>query len=192
MAHRRLIDSVKPSSKPFAAACFCAADAVHRLLRGDGSIDLEEDIRWIPALSLINWSGPSPLKRTREASPGFSVELDGTILLQALARPLFHARELRILNDTTREYEPLFPQKLEPTAGLLRRIFNLLRFNSLDEAIQVLRNRYLAAGRDIVMPPLGFEANGELVAASLLIPISDQAVVRGIRRWLQPSKRRSN
>jgi hypothetical protein len=99
---------------------------------------------------------------------------------------------LEILSDATRKFEPLFPQKLEPTAGLQRRIFNLLRFNSIDEAIQILRDRYLAAGRAIVMPPSGFEADGELVAASLLIPISDQAVVGGICRWLQPSKRRSN
>ncbi len=92
--------------------------------------------------------------------------------------------------DEMRESEPLFPHKIEPPTGLLRRVFNLLRFNSLDEAIQVLRDRYLATGRDIVMPPPSLQANGELVAASLLIPISDQAVVSGLRRWLQPSKRR--
>ncbi len=188
VAHRRLIDADNATSKPFAAACFCSAAAVHRLLRDDGSIDLGEVIRWIPALSLIDWSRPPRIESTREPD----VELDGTILLQALARPLFHGRKLVVRNDETRQPEPLFPQKLEPTAGLLRRVFNILRFNSLDEAIQVLRDRYLAAGRDIVMPPLGFAANGELVAASLLIPISDQAVVSGFRRWLQPSKRRSN
>ncbi len=192
VAHRRLIDAEKPTSKPFAASCFCSSDAVHRLLRGDGSIDLEEVMRWVPALSLIDWSRSPRLGSCSENSAESFVEPDGTILLQALARPLFHGRKLVIRNDATREPEPLFPQKLEPMAGLLRRVFNLLRFNSLDEAIQVLRDRYLAAGRDIVMPPSGFEANGELVAASLLIPISDQAVVSGFRRWLQPSKRRSN
>ena len=112
--------------------------------------------------------------------------------MQALARPLFHGSKLVIRNDETRRLEPFFPQQLEPTAGLLRRVFNLIRFNSLDEAIQILRDRYLAAGRDIVMPSTGFEANGELVTASLLIPISDQAVVSGFRRWLNPSKRSSN
>lgn len=188
VAHRRLIDADIATSKPFAASCFCSAAAVHRLLRDDGSIDLEEVIRWIPALSLIDWSRPLRIESTRESD----VELDGTILLQALARPLFHGRKLIVRNDATRQPEPLFPQKLEPTARLLCRVFNLLRFNSLDEAIQVLRDRYLAAGRDIVMPPPGFDANGELIAASLLIPISDQAVVSGFRRWLQPSKRRSN
>ena len=142
----------------------------------------------IPALSLIDWSRKPRIESTREPA----VELDGTILLQALARPLFHGRKLVVRNDETRQPEPLFPQKLEPSVGLLRRVFNLLRFNSLDEAIQVLRDRYLAAGRDIVMPPPGFAANGELVAASLLIPISDQTVVSGFRRWLQPSKRRPN
>lgn len=192
IAHRRLIDADQPTSKPFAAACFCSANTVYRLLRSDGSIDLEEVAGWVPALSLIDWSGSPPVKMTLTSSTESSIEFDGTIALQALARPLFHGRKLEIRNDATRKSEPLFPQKLEPTAGLLRRVFNLLRFNSLDEAIQVLRDRYLAAGRDIVKPPPGFEANGELVAASLLIPISDQAVVKGFRRWLQPSKRRSN
>jgi len=190
IAHRRLIDAEMPTSKPIAAACVCSANAVHRLLRGDGSVDLDEVIRWVPALSLIDWSRSPPLRSVRELSAESFIEVDGTILMQALVRPLFHGRNLKILNDATRKSEPLFPRKLEPKAGLLRRVFNLLRFNALDEVIQVLRDRYLAAGRAIVIPPLGFEANGEVIAASLLIPISDHAVVSGVRRWLQPLKRR--
>lgn len=133
------------------------------------------------------------MRRPASKLPNLSVELDGTIALQALARPLFHGRKLTVWNGELSERDPLFPQRLEPTAGLLRRVFNLLRFNSLDEAIQVVHNHYLAAGREIVMPPpAGFAAHGELVAVSLLIPISDRAVISGLRRWFQPSKRRSN
>ncbi len=157
---------------------------VQRLLRDDGSIDLEEVVRWIPALSLIDWSRSSRYRSDLKSS----VEPDGTILLHALARPLFHSGSVTLKDKHTGELVPLFPPGLKFSAGLLRRIFNLLRFNSLDEAIQVLRERYLAAGRSIVMPPPGFEANGERVAASLLIPLSNQAVGDGIRRWLQPSK----
>lgn len=192
VAHRRLIDADRPESKPFAARCVCSADGVYRLLRNDDSIDLEEVVRWIAPLSLINWSRASCLGNICGQTRESSIQLEGTILLQALARPLFHGRQLTIRKDEMRGSEPLFPHKIEPPAGLLRRVFNLLRFNSLDEAIQVLRDRYLAAGRDIVMPPPSLQANGELVAASLLIPISDQAVVSGLRRWFQPSKRRSS
>jgi CRISPR-associated protein Csx17 len=192
VAHRRLIDADEPDSRPLAATYCCSADAIYRLLRNDDSMDLEEVIRWVPALSLIDWSRRPRPGTVHEQPARSSVELDGTMLLQGLVRPLFHCRKLTVWNDDTRAHEPLFPQKFKPSAGLLRRVFNLLRFNSLDEAIQVLRDRYLAAGRGIVMPSAGFEANGELVAASLLIPISDQAVVNGFRRWLQPSKRRSN
>ena len=212
VAHRRLIDAEKPTSKPFAASCFCSSDAVHRLLRGDGSIDLEEVMRWVPALSLIDWSQEEfrfRIRRLRDNSFDLTSmnglpPLDGTSLLYGLARPMFHRRlvaEGEALRCWTlgatlkkRRLEELLPdyEKLIPRHGLLRRLFNLIRFNEFDEAIQVLRARYLAAGRDIVMPPSGFEAKGELVAASLLIPISDQAVVSGFRRWLQPSKRRSN
>jgi CRISPR-associated protein Csx17 len=156
VAHRRLIDADKPESNPLAATYFCSADTIYRLLRNDGSMDLEEVIRWIPALSLIDWSRRPRPGTVREQAAQSSVELDGTMLLQALARPLFHGRKVTFWNDDTREPEPLFPQKLELSAGLLRRVFNLLRFNSLDEAIQVLRDRYLTAGRDIVMPSAGF------------------------------------
>jgi CRISPR-associated protein Csx17 len=167
------------------------ADTVHRFLREDGSIDLEEVMRWIPPLSLIDWSRQPYLRAIGKQDADSSVELDGTILLQALVRPLFHASKLEVWDDKTREHEPLFPQRLTPSAALLRRIFNLLRFNSLDEAVQILRDRYLAAGRDIVMPCANLDANGELVAASLLFPLSDQAVVRGFRRWILPAKHRS-
>jgi CRISPR-associated protein Csx17 len=192
VAHRRLIDADKLTSRPLAAMCYCSGDALYRLLRNDGSIDLEEVIRWVPPLSLIDWSRRVRLGFAPEKLAVPPVELDGSMMLQTLARPLFHGRQLTIRNDKTRNCEPVFPQRFEPTAGLLRRVFNLLRFNAIDEAIQVLRDRYLTAGRDIVMPPTGFKANGELVAASLLIPISDHAVVSGLRRWLQPSKHRSN
>ena len=212
VAHRRLIDADKPKSNPFAAACSCSADAVHRVLRDDGSVDLEEVMRWVPALSLINWPRRQSRFRVNMQNGGaFDLtsmpdcpEMDGSALLYALARPLFHrclvpegaglhcwVRDERSKRNHVEELLPQY-DKLIPQPGLLRQLFNLLRFDSLDEAIQLLRNRYLAAGRDIVLPPNGFVADGSRVAAALLIPISDEDVVSGLRRWLQPSKRRSN
>src|SRR6185295_19057112 len=91
IAHRRLVDADEPTSKPFAAACYCSEVAFRRLLRNDGSSDLEEVIRWIPALSLIDWSYHHREFGQRSES---LVESDGTFLLQALARPLFHGRKL--------------------------------------------------------------------------------------------------
>ena len=79
VAHRRLIDADKPTAKPFAAACVCPADTVHRLLRNDGSIDLEEVIRWVPALSLIDWSREPCRGIPGGQAAESSIELDGTI-----------------------------------------------------------------------------------------------------------------
>ena len=75
-----------------------------------------------------------------------------------------------------------------PKVNLLRRLFYLLRFNSLDEALQVARDRYLAAGHAIVEPPLGLRADGPRIAAALLIPLANAEVATGLDRWLQPSK----
>jgi hypothetical protein len=71
---------------------------------------------------------------------------------------------------------------------LLRRLFQLFRFGSLDEAILVLRDRYLALGHSIVMPPCKLEADGERIAAALLLPMTSRDVAAGLRRWLQPVK----
>jgi CRISPR-associated protein Csx17 len=212
VAHRRLIDAEKPASRPFAAAGYCSADAICRLLRNDGSIDLEKVIRWVPPLSLIDWSDKEESGRLGRLPDGAfdlasgcrQFHTDGTSLLYALICPLFHRRLVAegeslccwTWDETCnrRQFEELLPyyDRLIPGHGFLRRLFNLLRFNVFDEAIALARNRYLAAGRDIVMIPPDFKANGELVAACLLIPISDQAVVSGVRRWLQPTKRHSN
>ncbi len=196
VAHRRLVDATKEDSRPFlnATNCACRAATIQHLLRNDGTLDLEEIIRWVPVLALIDWSKPSRSQEVRREDG----ELDGTSLLHALVRPLFHGRNLELSSTRNEKNLPLFPEnpltgkaKLPPP-GLLRRLFNLLRFNSLDEVLQVLQDRYRAAGHEIVMPPLGFEADGEVVAAALLIPMSNADVEHGLRRWLQPRKESSS
>lgn len=196
VAHRRLVDATKEDSRPFlnATNCACRSATIQHLLRNDGTLDLEEIVRWVPVLSLIDWSKASRAPEARHENG----ELDGTSLLHALVRPLFHGRNFELRASRKEKSLPLFPAdsvtgkaKLPP-AGLLQRLFNLLRFNSLDEALQVLQDRYRAAGHEIVMPPPGFEADGEIVAATLLIPMSNADVEYGLSRWLQPRKESSS
>jgi len=184
VAHRRLIDAKSADSQPFAnpQRLACRASVVQRILMNDGAIDMELSSQWIPPLSLIDWSQRTSRTDSRTQIP--STEPDGTALLYALAKPYFHGRNVSF-DARTLFMESNGAAQL-PTPELQRRVFNLLRFNSLDEALQLMRDRYRAHGHEIVMPPSGFIADGERVASVLLVPLSDRAVADGVKRWLQP------
>ena len=195
LAQRRLTDAEDLpkdakglSSTPFAGTCVCSANLIQQFLASNALVDLDQIARWIPPLSLINWSRWSRIASTvpdlESNQPRYVA--DGTGMLHALIRPLFHCDPKRnvYLDDGT----PLFQPEQMPKPNLLRRLFNLLRFGELDEAVKVLRDRYLAVGRSIVMPPEGLVADRERIAAALLIPMSDSDVRCGVRRWLQPAR----
>lgn len=194
VTHRRLIDATHSDSQPLLgiARCACRASVVRELLLDDGTIDLELVAQWVPALSLIDWSR---FKHRSQLQPVESPPLDGTVLLHALAKPLFHGRNIPLnakkRGDDASERSWLYPEESNgPPPGYLRRLFNLLRFNSLDEALQLMRDRYRAFGHEVVMPPSGFIADGERVAGALLIPIDEDELALGLRRWLQPVRGR--
>lgn len=183
VAHRRLIDGETSETAPFTASLTCHLDVVSRLLSDDGSLDLEMVAKWVPALSLIDWSRSRPQAALQDRP---NTAADGTALLHALVRPLFHCCETRGVRF--RDGTQLFRKEQRPKINLLRRLFHLLRFNAIDEALQVLRDRYLAVGRAIVEPPMGLQADGPRIAAALLIPLDNHAVANGLERWLQPAK----
>jgi CRISPR-associated protein Csx17 len=160
---------------------------VQQFLLGERSLNLEEVFKWIPPLSLIDWSGwEADLDGSSHRPDQSYLVPEGTAMLHAFVRPLFHCdRHHDLMLENGR---PLFRADQLPKAGLLRRLFQLFRFGSLDEAILVLRDRYLALGHSIVMPPRELEADGERIAAALLIPMTCRDVAAGLRRWLQPAK----
>lgn len=179
---RRLVDTDASVPLPLDALVFCSAATVSAFL--SDALDLDQIARWIPPLSLIKWSGPQtkaecPAAREVDSKP------EGTFLLQALFRPLFYPYKVLIRGNE------LFPERLRPRAATAHRLLNLIRQGELSEAVQLAQNRYLAAGRSIVMPPYGLSADYERLAASLLIPIQQSDVADGLRRWLQPSKKQS-
>lgn len=188
VAQRRLTDAEGLPRAPFAGTQSCSAALVQRFLSDCGDLDLEEIAKWIPPLSLIDWSRPPRQTLGNGPMDKLRCSNDGTAMLHALVRPLFHV-------DREREFElepgtPLFRRDQLPKANLLRRLFHLLRFGQIDEAVQVLRDRYLAVGQAIVMPPDGLIADGERIAAALLIPMLNQDVKNGLKRWLKPSRNR--
>jgi len=173
---RRLIDAEAMAPLPLGGPCPCGADSVSAFLAN--TLDFEEIARWIPPLSLINW------RRAYQtaASPLVSQPPDGAYLLHSLFRPLFHPPKIYVDGGV------LFPEELQLRAVTTRRLLNLIRGEAWEEAIRMVRDRYLAVGRMTVAPPPGIHVNGECVAAALLIPMSDSDVAAGFRRWLQPTK----
>ncbi|HEU0144155.1 MAG TPA: hypothetical protein VFQ47_05165, partial [Nitrososphaera sp.] len=77
---------------------------------------------------------------------------------------------------------------LGPRTVTARRLLNLIRQGSWDEAIQSARSRYLASGRNIVAAPAIGSVDGELIASALLVPLSVNEIARGLSRWLKPKK----
>lgn len=107
-------------------------------------------------------------------------------MLHALVRPFFHVDSKR--NLAVEPSKALFRSDQLPRPNLLRRLFHLLRFGAINEAVQIVRECYLAVGQSIVMPPGDLVANGELIAAALLIPMNERDIEHGLKRWLQPPR----
>jgi CRISPR-associated protein Csx17 len=172
---RRLIDAPAGEAPPLGGPCRCPAWMVSAFLQN--LIDAEEVCRWVPALSLIDW------RRSEAAGGDDLVPWDGAYLLHSLFRPFFHADTICLRG------EKLFPDRLAPRTVAARRLLSLIRQEAWGESVALAKSRYFAAGRAIVASPEGVEANGERLAAAMLIPVSNQAAAAGLHRWLQPAKR---
>jgi CRISPR-associated protein Csx17 len=176
---RRLVDTDAMSPLPLNATHVCSTEILTAFLSRSLDIDLIQ--RWIPALSLIKWE-QEKISGQSDEDQKMRRALDGTYLLHSLFRPIFHPYPLRV------DKEILFPDNLMPRAMLARRLLGLIRQGSLDEAIQLVRSRYLTAGRDIVIPPPGLFFDGELMAATFLIPLASVDITASLRRWIKPKR----
>jgi CRISPR-associated protein Csx17 len=175
---RRLVDTDAAQPLPLDAPARCPLAAVEAFLAD--SLDFELIGCWIPPLSLIKWTQPLTAVGATCATQAHGT--DGTMLLHSLFRSLFYPHKLEVSG------KELFPDHLRPSAALARRLLNLIRQGELAEAVQLAQNRYLAAGRAIVLPPVDLSAAHERIAAALIIPMHRRDVVSGLARWLQPSK----
>lgn len=172
---RRLIDSPPESGLPLRGRCLCPADLVQCAV--GGGIDFEEVARWLPALSLIDWTR---MEQTVPNGAAEAVSAEGDYLLYALFKPFFHPQEI-CLNDTA-----LFRRL--PRAATARTLLNLIRTSDWRQATQFARSRYLAAGRSTVDPSEGIRADAERTSAALLIPMRSVDVAKALRCWLYPRR----
>jgi CRISPR-associated protein Csx17 len=80
------------------------------------------------------------------------------------------------------------PAKKATTA---RRILYLIRSGDWSQAVDAARARYLAEGLRTITPPAEIDADGERMAAALLIPMRSADVEAGFERWLEPRSGRT-
>jgi CRISPR-associated protein Csx17 len=179
---RRLLDGneLNPAALQASRPCSIATTALY--LAGASVFDDELLARWLPALTLIDWSGAIYNWKDK------SVELPELVHpLYSLFRPLVDPQDVRVNS------KPLFPfsqsDSRKPHVAAIRTIVNLLLQNQIDEAVAHARRRYLSAGWRTFDPPLSeMVIDAERLAAALLIPVDPVEIAARFRRdWLLPS-----
>jgi len=178
VANRRLIDADEKQPAPCAGAFLCPASSLRLFLSGD--LDGDLIATWIPPLTLIDWSGWDAIPR--DDCPASS--LDGTELVYALLKPFFHGTyaDTMLLVGGVRVFET---RERKPRPTFLRRLFHHVRFNEIDQAVELATARYRVLGHSIIEPD-SIQADGERIAAALMIPMSRSHVASGFSRWLKP------
>ncbi|MDZ4798572.1 MAG: type I-U CRISPR-associated protein Csx17 [Bryobacteraceae bacterium] len=118
----------------------------------------------LPLTTLIRWIGASAFDGPRGPVQAPTPEYR----LQALFRPLLLASPLELGRYTENQ--------LRPNPARARAIVSAIRAGIWRTAIDLAQQSYSAAAIQIVSPPSSLKANGTKIAASLLIPISQNAV----------------
>lgn len=176
---RRLIDADELAAAPLHAAAPCCSELVARFLYSPPDIDDELLVRWIPALSLLSWKRRLSGDGSKEWSPH---------PLYSLIRPILDPDDIEI------DRRPLFPldhhDARRPHTASARKLVNLILQGDIDQAVQLARRRYLAAGWRTFDPPAGeLWIDRERLAAALLIPMNTQSLSRRLREdWILSSK----
>ncbi len=216
VAHRRLVDAAESDAMLAAGTYRCPARIIDRLLSDDPSFDLEFIAKWVPPLTLINWTQPAPSLGGRWGSmPQIRADgmrrpstqglvfvraqgCDGVALLDALFRPLFQPAKLMVgsgndrrplldaRNDEDGREGETGPRK--PPPALSRRLFNLIRRGALKEAVELAQSRYLAVQCQTVRLAVRPTVDPCRLAAALLVPMRVGDLQARFNRWVLPTK----
>jgi len=162
----------KGAALPLESACPTTPQFVELLLTTELA---EEVVRLLPALTLIDWRArrPEAAPELQAPSPEYQV--------QALFRPLLQTRALTLAEGT---------DEVAPKLNRARMLVAAIRAGLWSRAFDLAEQAYRAAQVRIVTPT-EIEAEGDRIAAALLVPMSEQATIVAFRRaWLTPSRNR--
>jgi CRISPR-associated protein Csx17 len=175
---RRLVDEHESTEKngprgkapALASKHFCSPENIDAFVTG--RLDFHLVASLIPGFSLIAWSRIKPDEHDqRGRSPEY--------LLQAFVRPLLTPSPLVLVKNT---------KPIEPDAIRARCLARMIRSQSWPQVFSIAEGAYRAARIDVLKPDEGIVANGDRIAASLLIPASRRAILTGFRRWIAQKK----
>jgi CRISPR-associated protein Csx17 len=183
---RRLVDAEKLALRPsgvlnpdyFVGPLPTSMQSILRFLTG--ALDFDLLARWIPALSLLDWS------RQPASDQHVVPSLTGETALYALFRPIFQPRLNSVLYWLPSE------TKVSGKPAVARRLTTLLQGGDLESAIAAATAFYRSMGRSVVevtVPTSSDPDFCERLAATMLIPVGDSNIRDGVNRWLIPLKR---
>lgn len=182
LLRRRLSDANELDPAPLHASRPCSIATAALYLAGTPVFDDELLARWLPALTLIDWSRAIRNWKDKSVEP-----LELVHPLYSLFRPLVDPQDVRVNG------KPLFPfiqsDSRKPNVAAIRSIVNLLLQNQIDEAVAHARRRYLGAGwRTFDAPLREMMLDAERLGAALLIPVDPVEIALRFRKdWLLPS-----
>ncbi len=179
---RRLIDADELAVAPLHGARPCSLESVAHFLHGPPEIDDELLAQWVPALSLLCWKSRS----AGNLSTGWSPHP-----LYTLIRPILDSEGIEV------ERRSLFPlddhDARKPHAASVRKLVNLIVQGEAQQAVQLARCRYLAAGWQTIEPPRDeLRLDWDRLASALLIPVDTQSLSRRLcEDWIRSSKNKN-
>jgi len=178
VANRRLIDADEKQPAPCAGSFLCSPSSLRLFLSGD--LDADFIATWIPPLTLIDWSGWD----VHPPNESVAASLDGTELVYALLKPFFHGTYFD-MTLSVGGVQVFGKRDRKPRPTFLRRLFHHVRFDEIDQAVELATARYRALGHSVI-EPRSIRADGERIAAALMIPMPRSFVASGFSRWLKP------
>lgn len=176
---RRLIDADELAPAPLHATRPCGLEAVTQFLNGPGEVDDELLARWVPSLSLLAWRSHRSCGSSADWSPH---------PLYTLFRPILDPTDIKI------DGRSVFPldegDSRKPHAASARKLVNLILQDDINQAVELARRRFLAAGWRTFDPPPGqLRLDSERLAAALLIPVDPHSLSRKLSdNWILSSK----
>jgi CRISPR-associated protein Csx17 len=176
LVDRRLLDAQQGSFDNMHGAQPLDQSDVATFLSQEGC-DLHLVQRWLPAMSLVDWSGAWQWEISRREPSG------GPLLLWSFFKPFFVGDDILLSACNFRR------PASKPKPAFARQLFALLRNGAVEQAIALARTGYQAEGLPVIKPPSpSRDFDSARLAIAMALPVRPLSLACLVERWLQPAK----
>jgi CRISPR-associated protein Csx17 len=173
LVQRRLIDSKVGDLSLLDARVRLSASDVTAFLMGSDSVTIEGVQRWLPAMTLLDWS-----RKWHQWQPGRRPACEEPLLLLwSFFKPFFTTDRIKLSGRN-------FFKEGEARASFASQLFSLLRHGSADEGITLALAGYRAQGLRPIRPAVPLRLDHGRLAAALALSISAPNLANLVKRWL--------